>query len=404
MAAASSSNKQIKVYAHADVRFTVSTFLEGLTIKSPAEDDVRDGPYRSFQGQVQLPASTVPYDLTVYYGDHPPAQGSTPKNVFTPSKRKHSPGSVTFQGGLFFIRAQAFNSETLKKHFAAFEEAVSQQPSNSMHGSPPCNGAVAVVAFGRGASKIEGQLAKTAKELKMKHFIWEDTLDANLVKNLGTEFLQLVLHARKQAARPAASPTSAMASPDQASFLNGPSPWCLEDIDVGAPLGSGKFGKVYVARERRSGYQFALKVLHKSQLTKHRVEHQLVREIEIQSHLRHVNILRLFNYFYDEHRVFLMLELAPGGELYKLLKQRGRFSEARAAWYMRQMVSAIQYCHKKHVIHRDIKPENILIGIGDVLKIADFGWSVHAPSSRRKTFCGTYSIFYFCFIMIIFEF
>ena len=92
---------------------------------------------------------------------------------------------------------------------------------------------------------------KTAKELKIKHFIWEDTLDAQLVQKRGTEFLQIVLQARKQQARPAASPTSVMASPDQASFLNGPSPWCLEDIDVGAPLGSGKFGKVYVARERR---------------------------------------------------------------------------------------------------------------------------------------------------------
>lgn len=50
---------------------------------------------------------------------------------------------------------------------------------------------------------------------------------------------------------------------------------------------------------------------------------------------------------------------------------------------------AIKYCHSKHIIHRDIKPENILIGLKDTLKIADFGWAVHAPSSRRDTFCGT---------------
>jgi len=44
--------------------------------------------------------------------------------------------------------------------------------------------------------------------------------------------------------------------------------------------------------------------------------------------------------------------------------------------------------HSKDIIHRDIKPENLLISQG-TLKVADFGWSVHAPSDRRKTMCGT---------------
>lgn len=79
--------------------------------------------------------------------------------------------------------------------------------------------------------------------------------------------------------------------------------------------------------------------------------------------------------------------------------------------YIHDLSIALAYCHSKHVIHRDIKPENLLIGqrvseyirtvivtrrinllspsIQGDIKIADFGWSVHAPTSRRTTLCGT---------------
>jgi aurora kinase A len=49
---------------------------------------------------------------------------------------------------------------------------------------------------------------------------------------------------------------------------------------------------------------------------------------------------------------------------------------------MTQLSNALKYCHNKKVIHRDIKPENLLVGLTGDVKIADFGWSVHAPSSR----------------------
>ena len=62
--------------------------------------------------------------------------------------------------------------------------------------------------------------------------------------------------------------------------------WSLSDFDIGKPLGNGKFGKVYLAREKKSHFIVALKVLYKSQLSKAGVEHQLRREIEIQAHLR----------------------------------------------------------------------------------------------------------------------
>lgn len=160
-------------------------------------------------------------------------------------------------------------------------------------------------------------------------------------------------------------------------------------FEIGRPLGKGKFGRVYLAKERTSGFICALKVLHKNELQHGGVEKQVRREIEIQSNLRHPNILQLFGHFHDNKRVFLILEFAGKGELYKHLRRENRFPEWKAAQYIAQMASALRYLHRKHVIHRDIKPENILVGIHGEIKISDFGWSVHAPNNRRKTMCGT---------------
>lgn len=165
--------------------------------------------------------------------------------------------------------------------------------------------------------------------------------------------------------------------------------WTLKDFEIGKPLGRGKFGDVYLAREKRTKFVVAIKAIKKKQLLKAGMEHQLRREIEIQSHLRQRNILRMFGYFWDENRIYIILEFAPGGELYKQLTTRGHFSEGLTARYIHDLSIALAYCHTKHVIHRDIKPENLLIGQRGDIKIADFGWSVHAPTSRRTTLCGT---------------
>lgn len=165
--------------------------------------------------------------------------------------------------------------------------------------------------------------------------------------------------------------------------------WVLEDFEVGRPLGRGKFGSVYLARERRSRHVVALKVLHKGQLRRSHVEHQLRREVEIQAHLRHPNVLALYGWFHDADRVFLILEYAAKGELYRRLQAAGRFSEREAATHVAQLARALRHLHSRGVLHRDIKPENLLLGLGNELKLADFGWSVHAPGDRRSTLCGT---------------
>lgn len=169
-----------------------------------------------------------------------------------------------------------------------------------------------------------------------------------------------------------------------------PKQFHLGMFEIGRPLGKGKFGRVYLARDRSTGFICALKVLYKSELQQGTgVEKQVRREIEIQSNLRHPNILKLYGHFHDSKRIFLILEFAGKGELYKHLRREGRFPEWKAAQYIAQMAAALRYLHRKHVIHRDIKPENILVGIHGEIKISDFGWSVHAPNNRRNTLCGT---------------
>lgn len=167
--------------------------------------------------------------------------------------------------------------------------------------------------------------------------------------------------------------------------------WSLSDFDIGRPLGRGKFGNVYIAREKATKFVVALKVMFKAQIKTNHIEHQVRREIEIQSHLRHKNILRLYGYFHDKSRVYIILEYASGGTLYSVLAKQPnkRLEEKLTAKYIKALAEALQYLHQRHVIHRDIKPENLLLGNDGELKIADFGWSVHAPSDQRTTFCGT---------------
>lgn len=169
------------------------------------------------------------------------------------------------------------------------------------------------------------------------------------------------------------------------------SSWSLNNFDIGRHLGKGKFGNVYLAREKNTKFVVALKVLFKKQVHESGIEHQVRREIEIQAHLRHANIIRLYGYFHDEDRIYMILEYAPKGTLFKSLKEQpnSRFGEKQSAIYIKSLASALYYLHKKNVIHRDIKLENLLLGNDGELKIADFGWCVHEPNSKRTTLCGT---------------
>ena len=70
------------------------------------------------------------------------------------------------------------------------------------------------------------------------------------------------------------------------------------------------------------------------------------------------------------------------------MAKEGCFNEDLARFYAVQVAVALGHLHDNKIIYRDLKPENLLI-TSRGLKIADFGWSAHSPSDRRKTFCGT---------------
>ncbi|KAI9922076.1 hypothetical protein PsorP6_002222 [Peronosclerospora sorghi] len=173
--------------------------------------------------------------------------------------------------------------------------------------------------------------------------------------------------------------------------LNGNTEWEINDFLVTKNLGQGKFGNVYLAKVKGSNVSVALKVLSKSPLKRDGNAHNLKREIELQVRLRHPNVLNMHGYFHDSSCVYLVLEYAPHGELYKELARIKYFDDAAAAHYVAQVVEALKHCHSCGIIHRDIKPENLLLGYNNTIKLADFGWSVHAPRpyNFRNTFCGT---------------
>ncbi len=83
---------------------------------------------------------------------------------------------------------------------------------------------------------------------------------------------------------------------------------------------------------------------------------QLIREIKIQMFMNHSNLIKLYSFFCDEYKIYLLMELACDGQLYEYMRDGHKFTEESASFLMRQTLLGINYMHEHHVIHRDIKP------------------------------------------------
>jgi serine/threonine protein kinase len=157
-------------------------------------------------------------------------------------------------------------------------------------------------------------------------------------------------------------------------------------------LGRGSHGVVYLARHRVNNELIALKVTKNIRNTR--------VEVNAISTLSHPNVLQIYNCQRrkDSNVIFVYLELCRGGELFNkiIASPTGRLQRHESYRYIRQLMSAVQYCHSRGVAHRDIKPENLLLAAGDQLKIADFGLafllngeSESATWNMAQNKCGT---------------
>ncbi|XP_041827842.1 MAP/microtubule affinity-regulating kinase 3a isoform X9 [Melanotaenia boesemani] len=154
-------------------------------------------------------------------------------------------------------------------------------------------------------------------------------------------------------------------------------------------IGKGNFAKVKLARHIPTGREVAIKIIDKTQLNPNSLQ-KLFREVRIMKILNHPNIVKLFEVIETERTLYLVMEYASGGEVFDYLVAHGRMKEKEARAKFRQIVSAVQYCHQKHIVHRDLKAENLLLDADMNIKIADFGFSNEfTVGNKLDTFCGS---------------
>ena len=155
-------------------------------------------------------------------------------------------------------------------------------------------------------------------------------------------------------------------------------------------IGSGSYGQVYLGLNTITKKYYAIKHMDKKNI--YSLLHSLSgiqKEIEIQSKIDHPNIVKLLYVKETELSYDLIMEYAPGGNLFHFIRKTKGLDESISFHLFIQVVNAIYFLHENDLIHRDIKPENILMFENNIVKLCDFGWCVKLDGKQRGTFCGT---------------
>jgi len=156
-------------------------------------------------------------------------------------------------------------------------------------------------------------------------------------------------------------------------------------------LGKGSFAIVKKGVSKSTAKEVAIKIIERESLEEED-ELALQNEVDILSNMDHPNVVKMFEIFDEGNKMYLVLELMTGGELFDRIVEKEHYSEKEAADTIRPIVDAIRYCHSLGIAHRDLKPENLLYetkDAGSVIKITDFGLARFINNDMATTACGT---------------
>ncbi len=151
-------------------------------------------------------------------------------------------------------------------------------------------------------------------------------------------------------------------------------------------IGRGSYGHVWICSATEKRY-FALKVQAKYPLWQRGHADRMIGERNVMAGLNSPFVMRLFNSFQDEHRLYMVTSLLPGGELESAIPKNG-FSETNAKFYAAGVLEGLAYMHRKHILHRDVKPENVLLNAKGYPVLIDLGFAKYVPE-KTYTFCGS---------------
>ncbi|TRY89248.1 hypothetical protein DNTS_022904 [Danionella cerebrum] len=154
-------------------------------------------------------------------------------------------------------------------------------------------------------------------------------------------------------------------------------------------LGKGNFAVVKLARHKVTKTQVAIKIIDKTRLNSTNLE-KIYREVQIMKLLNHPHIIKLYQVMETKDMLYIVTEYAKNGEMFDYLTSNGRMSEDEARKKFWQILAAVDYCHRHHIVHRDLKTENMLLDANMNIKLADFGFgNFYNAGEPLSTWCGS---------------